>query len=973
VECARRIHTPLFMLHQRSHIDDKPFSPTLPPAMPPDSASPIEAFLRGTELFFKQSSDEIGKAIEKVLSPEKKEPDSERVDTPRSRRFEAIDEPDIDVVDRSTKAEQRNIMPATAFTQLERRERQEVAARAMDLEMKALRESLSPTVVARATADEVEVESLSLAGSTEAEAQALVTKAIAEAMAEAVVAEVASNAVAAQESQARAIAFQGAIKAMEPGRKQQLLDSTDEFSSEAASSAEKRTVRLAATEVTAATEAAAATKEAAPPEEKATASQTPSTLCPSPDRRSLLELIQRSAERSARHDPYYDVAAQLSRYHPSAAAEAAAEAAELTLAQKREKEEAMAGKRRHLSTGEVVSIKTEKEAILDALLQRKREEAEVRGIVIETASTNEVTHGLLRAGLSGLLQAKLTAQQEFDLKKAQKRAEEEARTAADANYPSPQGDSAEAFREEPRLDASVTFLVREALDELRLDDDASEDQEHAQHDAGEMLTGALEAGEAEEDPAWLQDATLHLEIRQDATLQLEVRQDATLQLEEDEEALSSPADASVSVDVRTDEEPTWLADAEPDVRTDEEPTWLADAETILFKTPSPRASFGSLLSEATSSPSPRRRRSFQALPLATEERAPSGGGAGNGGVHDAATHGSFEDQTDAVSDSGCESAESGADDGSARRPSSSSSARCSAAGAVLGTTWGGPASRLSSSLVRGSPCAGVGEWDDVLEPEPSAVYARATGHRSLAQPITSGLAPAGIDGGAPARASDEREAMGDRTCVPAEALEVAAASLRARLVGLFVLLALLAFVLLAWLVDGCGVSVAVLLDVLRATVAMAREKGQRASAATSTDEDDEACAVDIEDCESIALMKLAPAQTLPPSLTPSPAQPSPWLGRRLWRLTCLTFMLGLLLERLAIEARRVHRLIRGMPHGVGGSSSPSALQSYDLSLLGGLVERLPLLTDLLADGALEGSAKGLACLLAVAAARAEFM
>ena len=915
--------------------------------MPPDSASPIEAFLRGTELFFKQSSDEIGKAIEKVLSPEKKEPDSERVDTPRSRRFEAIDEPDIDVVDRSTKAEQRNIMPATAFTQLERRERQEVAARAMDLEMKALRESLSPTVVARATADEVEVESLSLAGSTEAEAQALVTKAIAEAMAEAVVAEVASNAVAAQESQARAIAFQGAIKAMEPGRKQQLLDSTDEFSSEAASSAEKRTVRLAATEVTAATEAAAATKEAAPPEEKATASQTPSTLCPSPDRRSLLELIQRSAERSARHDPYYDVAAQLSRYHPSAAAEAAAEAAELTLAQKREKEEAMAGKRRHLSTGEVVSIKTEKEAILDALLQRKREEAEVRGIVIETASTNEVTHGLLRAGLSGLLQAKLTAQQEFDLKKAQKRAEEEARTAADANYPSPQGDSAEAFREEPRLDASVTFLVREALDELRLDDDASEDQEHAQHDAGEMLTGALEAGEAEEDPAWLQDATLHLEVRQDATLQLE----------EDEEALSSPADASVSVDVRTDEEPTWLA----------------DAETILFKTPSPRASFGSLLSEATSSPSPRRRRSFQALPLATEERAPSGGGAGNGGVHDAATHGSFEDQTDAVSDSGCESAESGADDSSARRPSSSSSARCSAAGAVLGTTWGGPASRLSSSLVRCSPCAGVGEWDDVLEPEPSAVYARATGHRSLAQPITSGLAPAGIDGGAPARASDEREAIGDRTREPAEALEVAAASLRARLVGLFVLLALLAFVLLAWLVDGCGVSVAVLLDVLRATVAMAREKGQRASAATSTDEDDEACAVDIEDCESIALMKLAPAQTLPPSLTPSPAQPSPWLGRRLWRLTCLTFMLGLLLERLAIEARRVHRLIRGMPHGVGGGSSPSALQSYDLSLLGGLVERLPLLTDLLADGALEGSAKGLACLLAVAAARAEFM
>jgi len=459
VECARRIHTPLFMLHQRSHIDDKPFSPTLPPAMPPDSASPIEAFLRGTELFFKQSSDEIGKAIEKVLSPEKKEPDSERVDTPRSCRFEAIDEPDIDVVDRSTKAEQRNIMPATAFTQLERRERQEVAARAMDLEMKALRESLSPTVVARATADEVEVESLSLAGSTEAEAQALVTKAIAEAMAEAVVAEVASNAVAAQESQARAIAFQGAIKAMEPGRKQQLLDSTDEFSSEAASSAEKRTVRLAATEVTAATEAAAATKEAAPPEEKATASQTPSTLCPSPDRRSLLELIQRSAERSARHDPYYDVAAQLSRYHPSAAAEAAAEAAELTLAQKREKEEAMAGKRRHLSTGEVVSIKTEKEAILDALLQRKREEAEVRGIVIETASTNEVTHGLLRAGLSGLLQAKLTAQQEFDLKKAQKRAEEEARTAADANYPSPQGDSAEAFREEPRLDASSLSLL----------------------------------------------------------------------------------------------------------------------------------------------------------------------------------------------------------------------------------------------------------------------------------------------------------------------------------------------------------------------------------------------------------------------------------------------------------------------------------------------------------------------------------
>ena len=79
-----------------------------------------------------------------------------------------------------------------------------------------------------------------------------------------------------------------------------------------------------------------------------------------------------------------------------------------------------------------------------------------------------------------------------------------------------------------------------------------------------------------------------------------------------------------------------------------------------------------------------------------------------------------------------------------------------------------------------------------------------------------------------------------------------------------------------------------------------------------------------------------------------------------------------LLERLTIEARRARRLIRGMPHGVGGGSSPSALQAYDLSLLGGLVERLPLLKDLLADGALEGGAKVLACSLAVAAARAEF-
>ena len=353
--------------------------------MPPDSASPIEAFLRGTELFFKQSSDEIGKAIEKVLSPEKKEPDS---DTPRSRRFEAIEEPDIDVVDRSTKAKQHNRMPETAFTQLERRERQEVADRAMDLEMKALRESLSP------------------AGSTEADAQAAVIKAMAEVMAEAVAAEAVSNAVAAHERQAHAIAVQGAIKAMEAGRKQQLLDSTDEFSLEAASAAKERTARLAAREEAAAREVAAATEVAAPPEEKATASQAPSTLCPSPDRRTLLELIQRSAECSARHDdPYYDVAAQLSRYHPSAAAEAAAE---LALAQKRWKEEAMAGKRRYLSTGEVVSIKTEKEAILDVLLQRKREDAEVRDIVIETASTNEVTHGLLRAGPSGLLPAKLT-------------------------------------------------------------------------------------------------------------------------------------------------------------------------------------------------------------------------------------------------------------------------------------------------------------------------------------------------------------------------------------------------------------------------------------------------------------------------------------------------------------------------------------------------------------------------------------
>ena len=330
----------------------------------------------------------------------------------------------------------------------------------------------------------------------------------------------------------------------------------------------------------------------------------------------------------------------------------------------------------------------------------------------------------------------------------------------------------------------------------------------------------------------------------------------------------------------------------------------------------------------------------------------------------------------AVSDSSGESAESGAEsgaeNGSARRPSSSSRARCGAAGAVLGTAWGGPARRLSvvlsGSLVRGSLRAVVGEGDDVLEPEPSAVYARVSGHRSLAHPITSGLAPVGLDGGAPARASDE--AMVDRTCEPVEALEVDAASLRARLVGLFVLLTLLAFVLLAWLVDGFGVSVAVLLDVLRATVPMAI--GQRASTATSTDADDVdevACAVDIEDCES---MKLAPAQALPPSLTPSPAQLSPWLGRRLWRLTCLTFMLGLLLERLTIEARRVRRLIRGMPHGVGGGSSPSALQAYDLSLLGGLVERLPLLKDLLADGALEGGAKVLACSLAVAAARAEF-
>ena len=90
----------------------------------------------------------------------------------------------------------------------------------------------------------------------------------------------------------------------------------------------------------------------------------------------------------------------------------------------------MAGKRRHMATGEVVSIKTEKEASLEALLQRKREEAESGGIVIETASTNEATHGLLRAGASGL--GKLTPAQEFEQKKAKKRAEEAAAAAAEA-------------------------------------------------------------------------------------------------------------------------------------------------------------------------------------------------------------------------------------------------------------------------------------------------------------------------------------------------------------------------------------------------------------------------------------------------------------------------------------------------------------------------------------------------------------
>ena len=85
------------------------------------------------------------------------------------------------------------------------------------------------------------------------------------------------------------------------------------------------------------------------------------------------------------------------------------------------------------STPGRVSITTEKDARLEAMLQRKREAAErpsSMGTVIESSSTNPVTHGMLRVVSGGSSQ--LSAQQEFELKKAKRRAEEEAKAAAGA-------------------------------------------------------------------------------------------------------------------------------------------------------------------------------------------------------------------------------------------------------------------------------------------------------------------------------------------------------------------------------------------------------------------------------------------------------------------------------------------------------------------------------------------------------------
>jgi len=85
------------------------------------------------------------------------------------------------------------------------------------------------------------------------------------------------------------------------------------------------------------------------------------------------------------------------------------------------------------STPGRVSIMTEKDARLEGMLQRKREAAErpsSMGTVIESSSTNPVTHGMLRVVSGGSSQ--LSAQQEFELKKAKRRAEEEAKAAAGA-------------------------------------------------------------------------------------------------------------------------------------------------------------------------------------------------------------------------------------------------------------------------------------------------------------------------------------------------------------------------------------------------------------------------------------------------------------------------------------------------------------------------------------------------------------
>ena len=87
---------------------------------------------------------------------------------------------------------------------------------------------------------------------------------------------------------------------------------------------------------------------------------------------------------------------------------------------KLEEELMLAARRRHQSTGTVVSIATEFDPKMEALLRRRQSQAETDGIVIETSSSNTPR-------LPGR-----SAQQQFEEKKAQRKADEEARRAAEA-------------------------------------------------------------------------------------------------------------------------------------------------------------------------------------------------------------------------------------------------------------------------------------------------------------------------------------------------------------------------------------------------------------------------------------------------------------------------------------------------------------------------------------------------------------